>query len=97
MYLDENSGRMIREAIEKRINNEIERLSSSLSFNKLKRGIIQEINVNGYTIKIENSIYRNIKILEQNKEIKVGDVVEVIIPNNQYSQMFILGKLVNKI
>lgn len=95
MELNGKTGEMIRLAIERKIENEIKRLNNNLSFNKLERGIIEEININGYAIKINNILYRGIKAVSQNTSINVGDVVIVLIPNNQYTQMFILGKINN--
>lgn len=95
MELDSIAGKIIREAIERKINAEIENISNTLSFNKIKRGKIKEINITGYTVQIENNIYRNVPIIRQDTIININDVVQIVIPNNQYSQMFILGKLVN--
>lgn len=94
--LDFNNGSQIAEAINKRIVEVVNQaLNSGFIGSPIKRGIIKEINGKKYTVKIGNSIYTNIYAARNTGNISINEVVLCVIPNNQYSDMFI-GWVIDK-
>ena len=91
--LDRASGIKIAEAIEKRIKLISKDLYTNAPYTTIRNGRITAINGKKYTIKINNAIYTNIYALKDVGTIGIGDVAICVIPNNQYSNMFILGVL----
>lgn len=62
-------------------------------FNKTFTGIVTAKLIDGYSVTINNSVtYTNLPSLNS-VVFSVNDTVAIIQPNNQPSQMFILGKL----
>ena len=60
-------------------------------FAKVKNGIIEGVNSNGtYSVKIDGKTYENMRAINS-YNFSVNDVVKVIIAQNDYSNMFILG------
>ena len=64
-------------------------------FNSCLRGVVSGVNLQGtlYTIKVGQKIYSNIPALKSAGSIALNSSVICIIPNNNVSQMFILGVL----
>lgn len=91
--LDRASGTKVAEAIEKRIKLISKDLYTNAPYTTIRNGRITAINGKKYTIKINNAIYTNIYALKNIGIVGVGDVAICVIPNNQYSNMFILGVL----
>lgn len=91
--LDRASGIKVAEAIEKRIKLISKDLYNNAPYTIIRNGIITNINNKKYTVKINNAFYTNLYALKGIGGIGVGDVAICIIPNNQYSNMFILGVL----
>lgn len=58
-----------------------------------KRGRVIGQDEWGWTLSIDNATYTRIPSLERVADYKQGDVVEVMIPNGQPSNMFIMGRL----
>lgn len=73
----------------------VKRMINVATFNKIETGsIISSDGDNGYTVKIKDKNYSGIKALgNQKMGYTTDDIVVLCIPNNQYSQMFILGAL----
>lgn len=91
--LDRASGMKVAEAIEKRIKLISKDLYNNAPYTTIRNGIVTAINGKKYTVKINNAFYTNIYALKNVGTINIHDVVICIIPNNQYSEMFILGVL----
>lgn len=91
--LDRASGMKVAEAIEKRIKLISKDLYNNAPYTTIRNGIVTAINGKKYTVKINNAFYTNIYAIKGTDLIKIGDVAICIIPNNQYSNMFILGTL----
>lgn len=71
----------------------IKGLISKANFDKTETAIILEVKAgNFYKIKFNNIVYDNIRTLSGNT-FTVNETVKVLIPQNNYNQMFILGKL----
>lgn len=71
----------------------VKELLKGASFDKTETARIVDIKVgNKYTIMINNIKYDNISTLSGNTFVK-NETVKVVIPQGNYSQMFILGKL----
>ena len=58
-----------------------------------KRGRVIGQDEWGWTLSIDNATYTRIPSLERVADYKQGDVVEVMIPNGQPSNMFIMGRV----
>lgn len=91
--LDRASGIKVAEAIEKRIKLISKDLYNNAPYTIIKNGIVTAINGKRYTVRINNAIYTNVFAIKGIESIGTGDVAICIIPNNQYSNMFILGVL----
>lgn len=91
--LDRASGIKMAEAIEKRIKLISKDLYNNAPYTIIKNGIVTAINGKRYTVRINNAIYTNVFAIKGVESISTGDVAICIIPNNQYSNMFILGVL----
>lgn len=73
----------------------VKQMLNKATFNKIETGVvISSDGDNGYVVKIKNKTYSDIKALGNNKiGYTSNDIVVLCVPNNQYSQMFILGTL----
>lgn len=91
--LNTKSGSAVAEAINTRITNIAREVYNKSPYDKSKRGIIEEIVRGLYSVKIDNVIYPNIHALRSAGTLNLGDVVICIIPNNQFSDMYILGAI----
>lgn len=94
MGLDGSKGEKIRAAIEQFGKNLKRDIATSSPFDKTKNGFVTKVTPIGYTVRIENKEYPNVQAIE-GAIIRVGDVVVCQLPNNQMSQMYIIGKKVN--
>lgn len=96
MALDGEKGALIRQALiqfGKNIKSDVDRTSP---FNKNVNGRIVEVNPDGYTVEIQTRNYPNVKAINA-QQLQTNDIVACCIPNNQMSQVYILGKLVGNI
>lgn len=91
--LDSTDGKKVAESIDRRITTVAEQVYNNSPYTKIRDGIVTAINGKTYTVKIHKAIYNNIYTLKGTQQINVNDRVICIIPNNQYSNMFILGVL----
>jgi len=95
--LDKNVGIKIYKALKAGIQNYAEQVFRDNPRDFHKKGRITAITASGYSVSIENAEYIKVPIISQTATINVGDTVEICVPNGQISQMFIMGKLVNRI
>lgn len=71
----------------------VKELLKGAPFDKTETARIIEVrNGNTYKIMVNNITYDNIRTLSGNTFIK-NETVKVIVPQGNYNQMFILGKL----
>ena len=76
-------------SLQRSINTMINQAVDNAPYDKTRVGTVLERNEdNTYTIKVDGVIYRKISIVNGFKA-NVGDVVKVVIPTNNPSQMFI--------
>lgn len=94
MALDGKSGKVIREAIENYVKSLVRTNVEKAPFNKTKNGRIVSVSPTGYTVEIENKEYPNVQAINATA-LQVNDIVVCSVPNNQMSQMYIIGKLVS--
>jgi len=69
-----------------------DRLNEDAPYTRFVTGIVEEIKIDGYTVKINGTSYTKLMVLN-GVSLSVNNTVQVVIPNNQDSNMFILGKL----
>ena len=64
-------------------------------YTRERTGIIKASGVDGYTAEIDGALFTNIPVLVYNTTpvYSVNDTVVIKMPNNQTSNMYILGKL----
>lgn len=94
--LDGKKGAEIREALIQFGKNIKSDVSRTAPFDKNVNGRVIEITPNGYTVEIQTRKYPNVKAINA-QNLQVNDIVACCIPNNQMSQVYILGKLVGNI
>lgn len=87
------NGVNVGKKIIKLIQNSQDYAFKNAPFNMIRVGLITKKVGKTFTIKINQSNYSNIYALKGSGEINVGDTAICVIPNNQFSQMFILGVL----
>lgn len=61
-------------------------------YTRIENGLIKAVTLDGYTVEINEKLYPNVLVLNS-VSLSVNNTVKVMIPNNQYSNMFILGKI----
>jgi len=88
---DNENGRKVAEAIDRRIINVAQQVFDKSARNKTVYGIVTEVSGGIFTIKIHNTIYPKVYALRSAGNIKVGDKVTCLVPNGNYSDMIILG------
>lgn len=93
LKFNRETGTNIANAIDKRIRTVTQDLYNNAPYNVIRKGRVTAIKNKFYTVKINNAIYTKIYALKNVGIINVHDVVICVIPNNQYSEMFILGVL----
>lgn len=91
--LNYTTGREVALALDRKIENALTMVSAKLPYNKIERAVVQKISGKRYSVKINNLLYDNVYALKGNESIGVRDTVICVVPNNQYSNMFILGVL----
>lgn len=96
MGLNDKSGKAIREAIERFVKSLVRTDVQKAPFDKTKNGRIVEIKPTGYTVEIENKEYPNVQAIN-GATLNLNDIVVCRLPNNQMSQIHIVGKLVGNI
>lgn len=89
--LDRTSGMKVAEAIEKRINLIAKDLYNNAPDNKTAFGVVLDSKDGLFTIKINNKTYPKVQALRNVGEIKKGEKVFCIIPNNNFSDITIIG------
>lgn len=81
----------INDALLQTIKTLIRQEINNAPFDKTRQAIVLANNNDGtYKIRLDGNEYDNISSYPSNTTITIGSVVKVIIPNNQYSQMFLL-------
>lgn len=81
----------INDALLQTIKTLVKQEIDNAPFDKTRQAIVLANNNDGtYKIRLDGNEYNNIPSYPSNIIIAIGSVVKVIIPNNQYSQMFIL-------
>jgi len=93
MEFDNSSGEKLGDILLNKFESWLKDLSINASFNKTTWGIITNINGNLYTIEINNQSYSNINAMRNAGELYINDKVLCLIPNNQYSNMVIIGAI----
>lgn len=68
-------------------------LMGNAPYTRFKTGRVTAIGVNGTTVMIDGTTYADL-LRMTGTTLAVNDMVEIVIPNNQDSNMFILGKLI---
>ena len=82
MNINDTLLQTIKTLVKQEINN--------APFDKTRQAVVLTNNNDGtYKIRLDGNEYDNIPSYPSNVIIAIGSVVKVIIPNNQYSQMFI--------
>ena len=85
MNINDTLLQTIKTLVKQEINN--------APFDKTRQAVVLTNNNDGtYKIRLDGNEYDNIPSYPSNVIIAIGSVVKVIIPNNQYSQMFISAK-----
>ena len=78
--------------LEKGTIRSVNELRENAPYTRFKTGRVTSIGVNGTTVMIDGTIYTDL-LRMTGTTLDVDDMVEIVIPNNQDSNMFILGKL----
>ena len=89
--LDSVSGKKVAEAISRAIGNAVNQVFEQSPRDQQRDGKIVEINGGILSVEINKKIYTNVIVLRNVGELRIGDVVKCIIPNNQTSQMYAIG------
>lgn len=93
MKINKSSGTRVANAIENKTKMTISQKVSSASFNKTEFGRIVAITNGSYTVLIKGKEYPNIMAYESVGELKIGDAVDLLIPNNRFLNIRIIGKI----
>ena len=96
MALNAEDAKIIREAIIKFGRGIKKDIATESPFNKTKNGRVVKVTPTGYTVEIENKQYPRVQAINTN-QIYLNDIVACCLPNNQMSQMYIIGKLVGRV
>lgn len=84
----------VNDALLQTIKTLIKQEIDNAPFDKTRQAIILVNNSDGtYKIRLDGKEYDNISSYPSSTSIVVGSVVKVVIPNNQYSQMFLLTNI----
>lgn len=78
--------------LEKGILRYVETMLNKAPRDSVVGGVIKASTPTGYTVTIGNIDYPNVPTLSSTSH-SINDTVKVMIPNNQYNNMFILGKV----
>lgn len=93
MKINKSSGTRVANAIENKTKMTVSQKVSSASFNKTEFGRIVAITNGSYTVLIKGKEYPNIMAYESVGELKIGDAVDLLIPNNRFLNIRIIGKI----
>lgn len=67
---------------------------SKAPYNQTFTGIVELVNADGsYKVLLNGNSYDNIRALKSSITISINDTVKIEVPQNQMSNMYILGKL----
>jgi hypothetical protein len=91
MNLDSNAGKKVKEAIEKKMTSVAKQINTNAPYNKTKKGKVISKSDGIFSVKIDNAIYTNILASRNAGTINVNDIVICTIPNNEMSNMYIVG------
>lgn len=89
--LDRNSAKEIVSAINSRIDLVSNEVFKNSPYNKTKFGRVVSSNAGVFTLEIDRREYTGITALRNVGEIKIGENVVVIVPNNNMSDAIIIG------
>lgn len=91
--LDYESGKKVVDAIDRKIKNVSNDLKTNSPYNRTRFGrVVKKTEGSGiFTVVIDNTTYNNVYALRTVGTINVGDVVICLIPNNNFSNITILG------
>ena len=78
--------------LEKGIYRYVDSAVDNASSTHIYTGLIIASTADGYTVRVGNTEYTNVGTLSETSHV-ANDTVKVCIPNNQYNNMFILGKV----
>lgn len=84
MSKEENAYKQLLQGIQEYINECL----SKAGYDKTYTAIVKEVNQNGYTILLNGNIYSKVKTI--GGTCIVNESVEVLVPQNNFSNMFIL-------
>lgn len=89
--LDYRSGDKIAEAIDRRIVSVAKQVYEKSPNNKTKYGKVLSKKDGLFTVEIEKSTYTKVPALRNVGNINIGEIVVCMIPNNQFSNIMVLG------
>ena len=89
--LDYSNGEKIAAAIDKRITRIAQQIFNESPMNKSKVGRISKVKNGQYSVIIDKSTYTNVPALINVGTLSVGDIVLCLVPNNQFSNLIIIG------
>lgn len=87
------SGNQVSKAINRRMENIAKQVFAETPNDRTKFGVVKKKEKGLYTVLIDKSLYTNIPALKSAGNINAGETVVCQIPNNQYSNVYILGSL----
>ena len=90
---NQDSGAKLLEALKRGIENITLNVLNENPRDYHKRGRVISQDEWGWILSIDNATYTRVPSLERVADYKQGDVVEVMIPNGQPSNMFIMGRI----
>ena len=89
--LNHTTGTRVADAIDKRIINVAKQVYDNSPNDKMRYGTVVSKDAGVFSVKINNTTYSNIKALRNVGDIAVGEVVHCLVPNNNFSDMVIIG------
>lgn len=89
--LNHTTGTRVADAIDKRIINVAQQVYDNSPNDKMRYGTVVSKDAGVFSVKINNTIYPNVKALRNVGNINIGEVVHCLVPNNNFSNMVILG------
>ena len=89
--LDFDTGSRVANTIDKRIITVVNQMLKTSTLNRTVYGRVTSTSDTFFSVKINNTIYDNVCALKNVGEIKVGDRVMCLVPNNQFNDLTIIG------
>ena len=89
--LDSVSGKKVAEAISRAISNAVNQVFEQTPRDRQRDGKVIAVSDGILEVEIDRKRYPNVPILRNAGELRIGDIVKCIIPNNQTSQMYAIG------